>query len=102
MSVSALIFFFIFSLIILGMYISLRRELFNPTIVVAVGIISSTLAMMLTLKQMNDTVSNFQAVFFGFLIGGAFSLTTLAVAWYFHSNDLRNDYAEKRKYIDEE
>jgi len=94
MSITALIFFFVFSLIIIGMYIAIRRELMNPGLVVAIGIIGSTFMMMLTIKQMNATVSNFQAVFFGFLIGGTFSVIALVIAWYFHSNELRKHYDE--------
>lgn len=93
MSASALIFFFIFSLIIIGMYVAIRRMWFDATITVAIGIISSTIAMTLMLKQMNDNVGDAQAIFFGFLIGGAFSGVALMVAWYFHSNEMRDTYA---------
>lgn len=93
MSASALIFFFIFSLIIIGMYVAVRRMWFDSTVTVAIGIISSTIAMTMMLRQMNDNVGDAQAIFFGFLIGGAFSLISLLVAWYFHSNEVRDGYA---------
>lgn len=94
MNVSALIFFLAFGLIITGMYIALRRQLFNPTITVSVGMVASTIAMILTLMQNNPDIMSLQAIFFGFLISLIFSGATLAMAWYFQTNELREHYPQ--------
>ncbi len=86
---ASFIYFFIFSLIIVGMYIVVRRQWVNPGAAAAVGIVSATVAMMLTLSAMNPDMMDAQAIIFGFLIGTGFVVTALAVAWYFHSNEIR-------------
>ncbi|MEQ8673078.1 MAG: hypothetical protein RLP44_16850 [Aggregatilineales bacterium] len=89
---ASLIYFMIFSLIIVGMYITVRRRWVNPGVAAAVGIVAGTVAMMLTLSSMNSDMMDVQAIFFGFLIGTGFVVAALAVAWYFHSNELREHY----------
>jgi len=86
---ASLFYFLIFSVIIVGMYIIVRRQWINPGVAAAVGIVSATIAMMLTLTEMNPEMMDAQAIIFGFLIGTGFVVTALAVAWYFHSNELR-------------
>ncbi len=95
MNVTALIFFLGFGLIIIGMYVALRRQLFNPTITVAVGMIASTIAMIMTLLQNNPEIMSLQAIFFGFLISLIFSGATLAMAWYFQTNEMREAYMKQ-------
>ncbi len=86
----AFIFFMIFALTLAGMYISLRRNWFKTEIVAAVGTIVSITAMVLSILESGTSV--IQALFFGILIGAIFSGAILAMAWYFHSNELRGKY----------
>jgi xanthine/uracil permease len=94
----SMIFFISFGLIMVVMYIVVRRQWINPGIAAAVGIVAGTITMMLTLSEMNPEMMDLQAILFGFILGTAFTLATLAVAWYFHTNELREqkihaDYA---------
>ena len=89
---SAFILFVIFALVLLGMYISIRRTWFPPGVTAAVGVVASMIVMvMISLAQDNLPL---QAVVVGVLLGGIFSGATLAAAWYFHSQDLRSRYAD--------
>ena len=45
--------------------------------------------MFISLAQSNPVI---WALIIGILLGGLFSGATLAVAWYFHKNDLRARY----------
>jgi RsiW-degrading membrane proteinase PrsW (M82 family) len=85
---SGMIFFIIFAIALTAMYIALRREWFGPAVTTLVGTITAIAAMTLALKGDPD-VGNLQALIFGFLIGTLFSGAILAVAYYFHSNELR-------------
>ena len=94
----SMIFFLAFGFIMVMMYIVVRRQWVNPGIAAAVGIVAGTISMMLTLTEMNPEMMNLQAILFGFILGTAFTIATLAVAWYFHTNELREqqmraDYA---------
>lgn len=92
MNGSAFIFFAGFGLILTLMYVTLRRQWFNPTVTVAVGMVASTVAMILTLMENNPEIMNLQAIFFGFLISLIFTGATLAMAWYFQTNEMRQQY----------
>lgn len=89
MTGTALIFFFVFGVIITLMYMALRRQWFNPTLTVAVSMLASTAAMILSLINNNDEMMNLQAIFFGFLISLVFNGVAMAMAWYFQSNEFR-------------
>lgn len=95
MNGSAFIFFIGFGLIITLMYVALRRQWFNPTITVAGGMIASTAAMILTLMRNNPDIMNLQAIFFGFLISLIFTGAALAMAWYFQTNEIHEQYAQQ-------
>lgn len=90
---SGMLFFIVFGVIQVGMYVVIRRQLTNPTVAAAGGTIASVVAMTLSL-QGNEDVSNIQALILGFVIAVIFSVATLAVAWYFHSSELREKYAD--------
>ena len=91
---SALIFFALFALVLAGMYLGIRRTWASPGIVAGVGVLLSIIFMVLmSLAQGNSVV---QAVLVGILVGGLFSGATLAVAWYFHSNEMRARYSQEQ------
>lgn len=97
---TALILFVVFALVLAGMYLSIRRNWFAPGMTAAIGVIASMVIMvMISLAQNNLPV---QAVVVGILVGGVFSGVTLAAAWYFHSQDLRERYADGETYPTEE
>jgi len=91
---SALIFFALFALVLAGMYLGIRRSWASPGIVAGFGVLLSIIFMVLmSLAQGNSVV---QAVLVGILVGGLFSGATLAVAWYFHSNEMRARYSQEQ------
>jgi hypothetical protein len=84
---AAWIFFVLFAAVLIGTYLSIRRGWASPGITAGVSIIMSITSMiMVSLAQGNPVI---WAVIVGILVGGLFSGATLAVAWYFHSNELR-------------
>ena len=86
----AFIIFVLFALVLAGMYIAIRREWFAPGVTSGVGVVLSMVLMTaLSLAQNNPFV---WALLVGILLGGLFSGATLAVAWYFHKNELRARY----------
>lgn len=95
---ASFLYFIIFSLIVIGMYVVVRRQWVNPAIAAAGGIVAGTIAMMLTLTEMNPNMMDVQAIFFGFIIGTGFCMVALAVAWYFHSNELREQQLSEEDY----
>ena len=94
MSLSALIFFMLFSIVMVVMYIAIRRNWVSPAVAAGAGIVAGTFAMIMTLMESNSEIMNLQAIFFGFIISMIFSMATLAVAWYFHSNELREQFQD--------
>ena len=95
---SALIFYVIFAVILVITYMAIRREWAAPGLVAGAGMIGSIVAMMLvSLAQGNSII---QAIIVGLLVGGIFAGATLAVAWYFHSNELRARYSREGEYDD--
>ncbi len=81
------LFFTAFALVILGMYIAIRRRLASPLIITTIGVFSSIITM--TLFQVSYGVSPAHGIIMGVVIGTLFSGATLAVAWYFQSNEIR-------------
>jgi hypothetical protein len=93
MTILSLILFAVFGLLLAGMYIAIRREWFKPGLIAGFGVALSVVLMIaVSLAQGNQVL---QAVVVGTLIGGLFSSATLAVAWYFHRNELRARYADE-------
>jgi len=86
----SLIFFFVFALILVGMYMSIRREWASAGIVTAIGTVGSVIAMLVvSLGQGN---SMFQAIVVSVGIGGIFSLSIVAIAIFFHTNEMRDQH----------
>ncbi|MBL8153587.1 MAG: hypothetical protein JNM70_05325 [Anaerolineae bacterium] len=86
----ALILFVVFALVLVGIYMAIRRGWFPPGITATVGVIVCMILMVLiSLAQQNSAL---QAVVVGVLLGGVFSGATLAAAWYFHGQELRARY----------
>src|SRR5688572_15316989 len=84
--------FIVFAALLAGIYLAIRRQWFAPGLTAAVGVVLSMVLMTLfSLAQNNLPV---QAIIVGILLGGLFSGATLAVAWYFHSNEMRARYAD--------
>lgn len=88
--------FAVFALVLAAMYLAIRREWFAPGTIAGVGVIASMLLMMfISLVQSNPPA---YAVIIGILLGGLFSGATLAVAWYFHKNELRTRYINQMQH----
>ena len=87
----SLIFFFVFALILVGMYLGIRREWASTGIITGVGVVGSIFSMlMVSLAQGN---AMFQAIVVSLAIGTIFSLSTVAVAIFFHSSEMRDQRA---------
>jgi hypothetical protein len=93
----AWLFFVLMALILLLTYLAIRRQWFAPGPTAAVSVILCIVLMVLTsLGQGNSII---QAVIVGIVVGGMFSGATLGIAWYFHSNEMRQRYpVEEQQY----
>lgn len=95
MQPGAWVFFLILAVVLVVTYLSIRREWVAPNITAGASVVLSIIAaILMSLAQANPP---FQAVVVGILVGGLFSGATLAVAWYFHSNDLRSRHSEQNQ-----
>jgi uncharacterized membrane protein len=86
------IFFLFFACVLVGTYMSIRRQWAMPGTTAMAGIIGSIITMTLFLLS-RDNTSVVQGIIFGVVAGALFGGVTLAVAWYFHSSELRAEYA---------
>lgn len=92
--------FVIFALLLAGIYLSIRRQWLAPAVTAGLGVVASMFTMTLfSLAQNNVPV---QAIIVGILLGGLFSGATLAIAWYFHNNEMRDRYADGAVYPQDE
>lgn len=83
-----LIFFFAFAVIIVMMYIAVRRGWAAPGRVALFGMLGSIITMTLSMLS-QPGVMTIQGIFFGVVTGAAFAGAALAVAWYFHRGETR-------------
>lgn len=83
----ALIFFAAFALVLVAMYILVRRRIGSTALVAAGGILGSIIAMMLFTLAQGNTVT--WAVLIGLLVGGLFSVGALLIAIFFTSSEAR-------------
>lgn len=91
---SSIVFFLIFAVILVVTYLAIRRQWAGPVAVSLGSVIASILAMtLMALAQGNSII---QALIVGMAIGFVFSGATLAIAWYFHSNELRARYIREQ------
>ncbi|MBL8131677.1 MAG: hypothetical protein JNL42_07445 [Anaerolineae bacterium] len=79
--------YLVFALVLFGMYLAIRRRWLSPVIVSAVGIVVSVILMTLVGAAQGNNA--YQALFAGFLVGGLFSIGTLAMALYFVRSEAR-------------
>lgn len=84
----SLLFFALFALVIIGMYIALRRSMGKPSVVAGGGVFASITAMTLCLLSGTDVVL-VNALLIGVLMGGGFAFAALAAAWYFGRQEMR-------------
>ncbi|MCB9456088.1 MAG: hypothetical protein H6671_08885 [Anaerolineaceae bacterium] len=92
----AFILFAVFALVLVGLYLAIRREWLRPGLTAGIGVALSIILMaLISLAQNNPPI---QAVIVGVVLGAAFSGATLAVAWYFHSQERRASFAQGEPY----
>lgn len=97
---SALIFFFIFVVVLVVTYLAIRRQWAGPVTVSVSSVIGSILSMILfSLAQGNSPI---HAILVGIVVGFVFSGALLAIAWYFHSGELRAQYMSQQAYRPDE
>ena len=90
----AWVFFVLMALVLLLAYLAIRRQWFPPGITAAATVVVTIILMVLTsLGQGNSII---QAVVVGIVVGGMFSGATLGIAWYFHSNEHRQHFADEK------
>jgi hypothetical protein len=84
----ALLFFAAFALCLVGTYLAIRRGIPRPGLVSAASVIINIILMTLFGASQQDVVW-LHALLVGTLLGGGLSVAALAMAWYFHGNDVR-------------
>lgn len=95
----AWIFFVLLALVLLATYLGIRREWFAPGLIAGASVVVSIVLMILTaFGQGNSAI---QAIVVGIIVGGLFSGATIAIAWYFHSQELQQRYVEEDYYGEE-
>jgi Na+/H+-translocating membrane pyrophosphatase len=95
-SALSIVFFIVFAIILVWMYLSIRRGWGAPGFVAGAGIIGSIISMLLmSISQGNVAL---HAIVVGLLVGGIFSGVTLAVAWYFRVKEFRTSQASTTNY----
>jgi hypothetical protein len=90
------IFFLLFALVLTFMYLSIRRAWMPPGVTASGGVIASIITMSLFVIARGNSI--LQGVVTGVFIGAIFAGATLAIAWYFHSSELRAHYASAENY----
>ncbi len=84
------VFYLIFCLILIWMYMAIRRQWAAPAFVAAVGIIGTVISMLLlSVSQGNNAL---HAIVVGLVLGVLFSAATVLVARYFN---LKQGYARE-------
>ena len=84
-----MVFFVLFAVVLVGTYVSLRRELAPPRLIAMVSILGSSISLTLFSLTARD-VSFVYAVVLGIIAGSLFSGATLGIAWYFHKQEVES------------
>lgn len=82
-------FFLLFALVLVGMYVGIRREMMPLTMTAALGTIGSILFMVLFMLGRTSVTG--QAIVMGIIVGALFAGATIGLAWYFHTNGTAAD-----------
>lgn len=88
------VFFLGFALSLLGMYVGIRRGI-APMMPLATGGTLGSIIFM-TLFMLSRNTSAFQGILMGIVSGAIFAIVTLVIAWYFQSNERRDQYARQQ------
>ena len=89
---AAWVFFALMALTLVFSYLAIRREWANPSVTAIISVLVTIVLMILTsLGQGNSII---QAIVVGILVGAMFSGAVLGIAWYFHSNEMRQRAAQ--------
>jgi len=94
MQAGGMFFFLLFCVVMTAMYVSIRRQWISPTNSASAGILVGCFFMVLSINTTPDRhplVALFTGVGIGLIIGAA----VLAVAWFFHSNELRAQMSQQ-------
>jgi len=94
MSVTGLIFFFLFAAILIGVYIAMRRRLASVRILAAVGVFGGIVSMTL-FAMTQDNILFIHALLVGIVLGGGLSFAVIMMAWYFLAQELRAAHGSK-------
>ena len=97
------VFFVLFALSLLAMYVAIRRQIASPGLIAGLGVLASIVFMTLFMLARDTAVAH--GIVMGILVGILFAGATLAVAWYFQSGELREQYTaqmpeEHEEYYD--
>lgn len=84
----SLLFFLIFAAILVGMYLGIRREWAPTGIITVLGVVGSIVSMFIVSLAQDNMM--FQAIVVSLSMGVLFSLSTVAVAIFFHSSEMRD------------
>lgn len=86
-SPTSIIFFAVFAIILVVSYLAIRREWLSTGIVAGLSLLGSIVMMLLVSLSQGNTM--FQALVVSIGLGSIFSLATVAIALFFHTNELR-------------
>lgn len=87
MSLGSLVFFSLFVGILFGAYLAIRRNTQRPALVGFGAILASIISMFAFSLSQGNVFEH--ALMVGIGMGGLFSVVTIALAIYFHSQELR-------------
>jgi len=86
-SPTAFMFYAIFVVILVVTYLAIRREWLSTGIVAGLSVVGSVISMLLVSLSQGNAM--FQAIVVSLGMGIVFSLATVAMALFFHTNEMR-------------
>jgi multisubunit Na+/H+ antiporter MnhC subunit len=90
MPVLSMVFFAAFALIVVGTYVAVRRGMGNIRVIAAMCMVGSIITMMLSqITRVTNGGNAFAAGLIGAGVGAIGGASVLALAWYFHMQELR-------------